>query len=66
MLDKHRTDLRTECAVLKGKGGLYLEGASVAEHPCPSDGEWFEHGYGSWAFDKQKKEPSWELGKSLV
>ena len=51
---------------LEGKGGLYLEGASVAEHPCPHDGDRVEYGYGSWAFDSAKEEELWKLSKSMV
>ncbi|GIK05757.1 hypothetical protein Aspvir_009870 [Aspergillus viridinutans] len=48
---------------LEGRGGLYLEGASVAVRPCPSDGDAAEYGYGSWTFDKEKEERLWELSK---
>jgi hypothetical protein len=48
---------------LEGRGGLYLEGASVAVHPCPPDGDAAEYGYGSWTFDKEKEERLWELSK---
>ncbi|OJJ47737.1 hypothetical protein ASPZODRAFT_15186 [Penicilliopsis zonata CBS 506.65] len=48
---------------LEGKGGLYLEGASVAIHPAPSDGDAMEYGYGSWAFDEAKEVELWKLSK---
>jgi NAD(P)-dependent dehydrogenase (short-subunit alcohol dehydrogenase family) len=50
---------------LEGRGGLYLEMASVAG-PTPPDGDVIEYGYGSWAFDKEKEEELWELSKKLV
>jgi NAD(P)-dependent dehydrogenase (short-subunit alcohol dehydrogenase family) len=52
-------------AELEGRGGLYLEGASVVG-PCPEDGDIFEFGYGSWAFDKEKEEQLWEMSKKMV
>ncbi|KAF7131275.1 hypothetical protein CNMCM5793_004389 [Aspergillus hiratsukae] len=48
---------------LEGRGGLYLEGASLSVHPCPPDGDAVEYGYASWAFDKEKEERLWELSK---
>lgn len=51
---------------LEGKGGLYLEGASVAIHPTPPGGDALEYGYGSWAFDQTKEEELWKLSKSWV
>lgn len=53
-------------SALEGKGGLYLEGASVAVHPVPADGDALEYGFGSWAFDEMKEKELWELSKSLV
>ncbi|KAH8671055.1 hypothetical protein BX600DRAFT_509761 [Xylariales sp. PMI_506] len=50
---------------LEGKGGLYLEGASIAG-PCPPDGDNIEYGYGSWAFDEVKERQLWELSKKMV
>ncbi|KAI0108531.1 short-chain dehydrogenase [Daldinia grandis] len=50
---------------LEGKGGLYLEGASVAG-PAPADGSAVEYGYGEWAFDREKEERLWEVSKGLV
>ncbi|KAJ6190488.1 hypothetical protein N7519_000509 [Penicillium mononematosum] len=51
---------------LEGKGGLYLEGASVAAYPTPSGGDGLEYGYSSWAFDEAKEKELWELSKSWV
>ncbi|KAJ5383015.1 hypothetical protein N7517_000926 [Penicillium concentricum] len=51
---------------LEGKGGLYLEGASIAALPTPSDGDALEYGYGSWAFDETKETELWKLSKSWV
>ncbi|KAI1081222.1 short-chain dehydrogenase [Whalleya microplaca] len=50
---------------LEGRGGLYLEGASVAG-PMPADGDPVEFGYGSWAFDPASEEKLWEVSKKLV
>ncbi|KAI0851283.1 short-chain dehydrogenase [Daldinia vernicosa] len=50
---------------LEGKGGLYLEGVSVAG-PAPADGDAIEYGYGEWAFDGEKEEKLWEVSKGLV
>lgn len=51
---------------LEGKGGLYLEGASVAVHPTPSEGDALEYGFSSWAFDEAKEKELWKLSKSWV
>ncbi|KAJ5961375.1 uncharacterized protein N7479_008525 [Penicillium vulpinum] len=51
---------------LEGKGGFYLEGASVAVHQTPSDGDAVEYGFGSWAFDEAKEKELWELSKTWV
>ncbi|CAI7668367.1 unnamed protein product [Penicillium palitans] len=51
---------------LEGKGGLYLEGGSVAAHPAPADADGLEYGYGSWAFDEAKEKELWKLSKSWV
>ena len=51
---------------LEGKGGLYLEGASIVEHPCPSSANELEYGYASWAFDQTKEEALWKLSKIMV
>ncbi|KAL7622953.1 hypothetical protein AAE478_006632 [Parahypoxylon ruwenzoriense] len=50
---------------LEGRGGLYLEGASIAG-PVPPDGDVIEYGYGEWAFDREKEERLWEISKKLV
>ena len=72
---KYLTSLEQACATsvygavsreLEGKGGLYLEGASIAEYPCPPDGDGLEYGYGSWAYDQKKEEALWELSKTMV
>lgn len=74
-MQKYLTSQEQACATsvygavsseLEGKGGLYLEGASIAMHPCPSDGDGAEYGYGSWAFDQEKEEALWELSKKLA
>ncbi|KAK2858547.1 hypothetical protein FQN49_004618 [Arthroderma sp. PD_2] len=49
---------------LEGKGGLYLEGASVVLQPAPLDGDALEYGYGRWAFDEAKEIELWKLSKS--
>ncbi|KAL9586168.1 MAG: hypothetical protein Q9212_001089 [Teloschistes hypoglaucus] len=51
---------------IEGKGGLYLEGASVAVHPCPPDGDGAEYGYADYAFDEEKEKALWELSKTMV
>ena len=51
---------------LEGQGGLYLEGASIAEHPQPSDGDATEYGYAPWAFDPAKEEELWKLSKRMA
>ncbi|KAL2813127.1 short-chain dehydrogenase [Aspergillus granulosus] len=48
---------------LEGRGGLYLEGASVAVGECPEDGDAVEYGFGKWAFDHEGEERLWELSK---
>ena len=74
-MQKYLTSLEQACATsvygavskeLEGNGGLYLEGASVAVHPCPPDGDGAEYGYGSWAFDQEKEEKLWDLSKTMV
>ena len=74
-MQKYMTNLEQACATsvygavsqeLEWRGGLYLEGASVAVHPCPPDGDGAEYGYGSWAFDQKKEEELWELSKSMA
>ncbi|OQE07043.1 hypothetical protein PENVUL_c015G05469 [Penicillium vulpinum] len=51
---------------LEGKGGLYLEGASIVAHPTPSGMDALEYGYGSWAFDEAKETELWKLSKFWV
>ncbi|KAJ6012054.1 hypothetical protein N7522_002409 [Penicillium canescens] len=51
---------------LEGKGGLYLEGASVGVHPTPCEGDALEYGFGSWASDEAKEKELWRLSKSWV
>ena len=74
-LQKYLTSLEQACATsvfgavsgdLEGKGGLYLEGASVTVHPCPADGDGAEYGYGSWAFDQENENALWELSKKMA
>lgn len=74
-MQKYFTSIEQACATsvygavsreLEGKGGLYLEGASVAEHPCPPDGDIIEYGYGSCAFDQEKEEALWEVSKTMA
>lgn len=74
-VQKYLTNTEQACATsvygavsreLEGKGGLYLEGASIAEHPCPPNGDGVEYGYASWAFDQAKEEALWELSKTIV
>ncbi|KAI5858205.1 short-chain dehydrogenase [Durotheca rogersii] len=50
---------------LEGRGGLYLEGASVAG-PVPADGDPVEYGYGEWAFNRENEERLWEISKKMV
>lgn len=50
---------------LEGKGGLYLEGASLSG-PAPADGDNIEYGHAEWAFDREKEEKLWEVSKKLV
>ena len=74
-MQRYFTNLEQACATsvygavsreLEGRGGLYLEGASVAVHPCPPDGHGFEYGYASWAFDEAGEKKLWELSKTMV
>lgn len=51
---------------LEGKGGLYIEGASVAVREIPPDGDVLEYGYAAWAFDAEKEERLWAVSKKLV
>ena len=74
-MQKYFTNLEQACATsvygavsseVEGKGGLYLEGASIAVHPCPPDGGAGEYGYWSWAFDQSKEEELWAVSKVMV
>ena len=74
-IQKYFTSLEQACATsvygaisseLERKGGLYLEGASIVEHPCPPDGDGVEYGYANWAFDEGKENALWELSKTMV
>ncbi|RYP76856.1 hypothetical protein DL769_003542 [Monosporascus sp. CRB-8-3] len=74
-MQKYFTTVEQACATsvygavskeLEGKGGLYLEGASMSVHPCPPDGDGIEYGYASWAFDKEGEERLWALSKTMV
>ena len=74
-MQRYMTNIGQACATsvygavsreLEGKGGLYLEGASMAEHPSPPDADGFEYGYASWAFDEGKEKELWELSKKMV
>ncbi|KAL8879013.1 MAG: hypothetical protein Q9198_003297, partial [Flavoplaca austrocitrina] len=51
---------------LEGKGGLYLEGASVSERLCPPGADAVEYGYADYAFDQAKEEELWELSKKMT
>lgn len=73
-LQKYFYNLEQACATsvygavsaeLEGRGGLYLEGASVAG-PIPEGGDVVEYGYGPRAFDREKEEKLWELSKKMV
>ncbi|KAI0595896.1 short-chain dehydrogenase [Biscogniauxia sp. FL1348] len=50
---------------LEGRGGLYLEGASVSG-PVPAGADAVEYGYSEWAFDREKEEKLWEISKKMV
>ncbi|KAI1082490.1 hypothetical protein F5B20DRAFT_531522 [Whalleya microplaca] len=74
-MQKYLTTTQQACATsvygavsseLEGKGGLYLEGASMSVHPCPPDGDGIEYGYGTWAYDQESEERLWELSKTMV
>ncbi len=74
-MQKYLTNIEQACATrvygavsreIEGNGGLYLEGASIAERPCPPDGDGVEYGYGSWAYDQAKEEALWDLSKTMV
>ena len=72
---KYMTNLEQACATsvygavsseIEGKGGLYLEGASVVVQPCPRDADGVEYGFAEHAFDEQNEEKLWELSKGWV
>lgn len=74
-MQKYFTSVEQACATtiygavskdVEGRGALYLEGAAVAEYPCPADGDVIEYSYGPWAFDQEKEEALWEVSKKLV
>ncbi|KAL8708422.1 MAG: hypothetical protein Q9220_006712 [cf. Caloplaca sp. 1 TL-2023] len=74
-MQKYLCSLEQACATsvygavskeLEGKGGLYLEGASISEGCCPSDVVGFEYGYAEHAFDQGKEEALWNLSKRLA
>ncbi|KAI1107091.1 short-chain dehydrogenase [Jackrogersella minutella] len=73
-MSKYFTNVEQGCATsvyaaiskdLEGKGGLYLEGASIAG-PVPEGFDRVEYGYGEWAFNKENEEKLWEVSKKLV
>ncbi|KAJ3542500.1 hypothetical protein NM208_g4055 [Fusarium decemcellulare] len=70
-VEKYMTSQDQACATsvygavsseLEGRGGLYLEGASMSS-PCPPEADAVEYGYGSWAYDKENEEQLWEMSK---
>ncbi|KAI4288437.1 MAG: hypothetical protein L6R35_002301 [Caloplaca aegaea] len=72
---KYMTNQEQACATsvygavsseLEGKGGLYLEGASISARTCPPDGDGIEYGYAEYAFDQAKEEALWELSKKMA
>ncbi|KAI1092658.1 short-chain dehydrogenase [Rostrohypoxylon terebratum] len=73
-MSRYFTNVQQGCATsvyaavskdLEGRGGLYLEGASVAG-PVTGDYDRVEYGYGEWAFDREQEERLWEVSKKLV
>lgn len=73
-MEKYLTNLEQACATsvygaisseLEGRGGLYLEGASVSS-AVPAEGDAIEYGYAPWAHDQEKEEKLWELSKAMV
>ncbi|ORY65534.1 uncharacterized protein BCR38DRAFT_474407 [Pseudomassariella vexata] len=73
-MQKYFVSLEQACATsvygavskdLEGKGGLYLEGASVAG-PVPEDGDAVEYGYAMWAFDEGKEEQLWRVSERMI
>ncbi|KAI0386596.1 short-chain dehydrogenase [Hypomontagnella monticulosa] len=74
VMKKYFQSVEQECATsiyaavskdLEGKGGMYLEGASIAG-PAPAGFSQIEYGYAEWAFDREKEEKLWEISKKLV
>ncbi|KAL8888801.1 MAG: hypothetical protein Q9215_003828 [Flavoplaca cf. flavocitrina] len=74
-IQKYMTNQAQSCATsvygavsseLEGKGGLYLEGASVSERLCPPGADAVEYGYADYAFDQAKEEELWELSKKMT
>jgi NAD(P)-dependent dehydrogenase (short-subunit alcohol dehydrogenase family) len=51
---------------LEGRGGLYLEGASVSAMRAPEGADAVEYGYAAWAFDVEKEARLWETSKGMV
>jgi len=50
---------------VEGRGGLYLEGASVAG-PCPEGADGPEYGYAGFAFDNKTEDKLWGMSKIMV
>lgn len=74
-MQKYLSSLEQACATsvygavsadLEGKGGLYLEGASVSEQVCPAGLAEFEYGYAEWAFDEGQEKELWEMSGKMV
>ncbi|TQS33820.1 hypothetical protein Golomagni_05822 [Golovinomyces magnicellulatus] len=72
---KYLTRLEQACATsvygavsseLEGRGGIYLEGASVSSQKVPPDSDAIEYGYAAWAFDQEKEEKLWKMTEELV
>ncbi|CAJ2505439.1 Uu.00g128330.m01.CDS01 [Anthostomella pinea] len=51
---------------LEGRGGLYLEMASMSVRPCPSDGDGLEYGFAPYAYNQEGEERLWELSKEMA
>lgn len=43
-----------------------MEEESVAEHPCPPDGDAVEYGFSNRGYNQAKEESLWELSKTMV
>lgn len=57
----------TDFVWFRGRGGLYLEGASVAGPAPEGAGMDIEaYGYAAWAFDEAREVALWALSKKLV